>query len=438
MSDTASETTSETPPAPVAEAAPKNETRRPLRLVHASDLHLERPLGGVAEVPEHLRDLFLDAPFTAAAQVFETALSERADALLLAGDIVEFDLVGPRAVVFLQEQFQRLADHDIPVYWASGNVDPAESWPASVPLPANVHIFPVGRPQEIELIRDGNRDGKKVAKIQGISRSQGTELNDSGFHRDAHGLFTIGVAHGTSAAPGEEGDRVHYMALGGKHQRQTVDQSPGIAHYCGSPQGRTPDEPGPHGCTVVTVDDTGSVKTSFVATDALRWISEKVEVTAGTDEDALMSQLESRIAKLQTKHAGSRLLITWEIEGRGSVVNHIRRGGISDEMVKQLNAHFGHGTPEVWTVAIECHAPLDVPQEWVDEETIMGDMLREFRELEADVDIPLRLEEFLPEELLKSPRAELAKVKDRDRAGLLWAASKMAVDLLDGEEELTT
>ena len=408
-----------------------------LRFVHTSDFHLERPLGGVAEVPAHLRELFLDAPFEAAAQVFETALSERADALLLAGDVVDFDLVGPRAVVFLQEKFQRLADHGIPVYWACGNVDPTESWPASVPLPENVTIFPVGRAQQYDLLREG----KTIAKIQGISRNQGSELDDSGFHRDAHGLFTIGVSYGTAASPGTEGNRVHYMALGGQHHRQTVDQSPGIAHYCGSPQGRTPDEPEAHGCTLVTVDDSGNVKTSFVATDSLRWITETVEVTAGTDEDALMNQLQARVGKLQTKHAGSRLLITWQIEGRGQVLNHIRRGGISDQMVELLCNQYGNatsvkGAPGVWTVAIECHAPLDVPQEWVDEETIMGDMLREFRELEADVDIPLRLEEFLPEELLSTPRAELAAVTDDDRAELLWAASKMAVDLLDGEEEI--
>jgi len=102
----------------------------PLRFVHTSDLHLERPLGGVAEVPKHLRDLFLDAPFEAAAQVFETALSERADALLLAGDVVDFDLVGPRAVVFLQEQFQRLADHGIGVYWACMSTQPNRGPPA--------------------------------------------------------------------------------------------------------------------------------------------------------------------------------------------------------------------------------------------------------------------------------------------------------------------
>ena len=405
-----------------------------LRFVHTSDLHLERPLGGVAEVPPHLRDLFLNAPLEAAAQVFETALSERVDALLIAGDVADFDLAGPRAIVFLQEQFERLATQGIPVYWASGTVDPAESWPASVALPENVHIFPVGHVQEFEL----RRGGEAIAKVQGISRTAGGKLDDSGFYRDAHGLFTIGVSHGTSAARGAEGDRVHYMALGGQHGRQTVDQSPGIAHYCGTPQGRSPSEPAAHGCTLVTVDDAGHVRTNFVATDRVRWITETVEVTAGTDEDALLAQLQARIAKLQSKHADSHLLVTWQIEGRGQVLNHIRRGGISDQMTQLLREQYGRKTPSLWTVEITCRAPLDVPQEWVDEETIMGDMLREFRVLEADVEIPLQLEEFLPAELLATPRAELAKVAEEERAELLWAASKMAVDLLDGEEELSS
>jgi len=404
-----------------------------LRFVHASDLHLQRPLGGVAEVPEHLREVFLEAPFQAASKVFETALSERADALLLAGDVVDFDLAGPRVIVFLSEQFQRLAAHNIPIYWAAGDSDPADSWPASALLPQNVHIFPVGQVADLEL----RREGDIVARIQGISRNQGAALDDSGFYRDAHGVFTVGISYGTSASPGTEGDRVHYMALGGKHQRQTVDQSPGIAHYSGTPQGRSPSETGPCGCTLIAVDDAGQVKTSFVATDAIRWITEIVETTVGTDEDALLSQMESRIDKLRTKHQGSPLLISWEIKGRGSVVNHIRSGGISDEMVSRLRHKYGQQSPCAWTVGVECQSPLDVPQEWIDEETIMGDMLREFQFLEADESIELDLEEFLPEQLRDGTWAQLAKVQEEDRAGVLWAASKIAVDLLDGEEVLS-
>ena len=45
---------------------------QPLRLVHASDFHLELPLHGLAEIPDHLRELLIEAPYHAAEQVFET------------------------------------------------------------------------------------------------------------------------------------------------------------------------------------------------------------------------------------------------------------------------------------------------------------------------------------------------------------------------------
>ena len=405
----------------------------PLRFVHASDFHLEKPLGGITAVPEHLRDLFLDAPYTAARQVFETVVTEDADALLLCGDVVDFANAGPRAVVFLVEQFQRLAEHGITVYWACGEADPVETWPACVDLPENVHLFPVGRVESLLHLRQD----KPVARIQGISRSEGVELDDSGFHCDANGLFTVGVAYGSAAAPDTEGDRVDYMALGGQHLQQTVDHSPGVAHYCGTPQGRLPEEIGPHGCTVVSVDDAGHVKTRFVSTDALRWVTETVEVVAGADEDVLLRLIEERLAKLRIKHQGTPLLVTWQIEGRGQLLNHIRVGGISDEIAELLREQHGRETPAMWTVALQCSSPLDVPREWYDQETIMGDVLGEFHELEEHDDIPLELEGFLPEELIGTPQAELAVVSGDERGALLWAASKMAVDMMDGEEELT-
>lgn len=405
----------------------------PLRFVHASDLHLEQPLGGVSAVPDHLRELFLDAPLRAAEQVFDTAVTEGADAVLLSGDVVDFDNAGPRAVVLLAEQFRRLADHKIAVYWACGDADPAGTWPACVELPTNVHIFPVGQVTTFSH----RRDGEVVASIQGISRSNGAPLDDSGFHRDVHGIFTVGVAYGSAAAPGAEGDRVNYMALGGRHHRQTVDQSPGIAHYCGTPQGRHPGETGPRGCTVIHVDDAGNVKTRFVATDAIRWITETIEVVAGADEDALYKLIEERVGKLRIKHQGTPLLVTWKIEGRGQILNHIRAGGISDDIAALLREQYGQESPPLWTVDLQCNSPLDVPREWYDEETIMGDVLREFRKLEEDAEIPLALEDFLPAELRDTPRAELAVVAAADRGALLWAASKMAVDMMDGEEQLT-
>ena len=79
---------------------------QPLRLVHASDLHLEMPVHGLPEVPDHLRELLIEAPYHAAEQVFETALAEDADAVLLAGDVLNVDRAGPPAIVLLLDQFR--------------------------------------------------------------------------------------------------------------------------------------------------------------------------------------------------------------------------------------------------------------------------------------------------------------------------------------------
>src|SRR5690606_6365209 len=119
--------------------------RSELRLLHSSDWHLEQPLSGLADLTDEFRAAARDAAYTAAKQVVETALVEGVDALLLSGDIVDLSLSGPRTIVFLQDQFDRLASRGVPVYWAGGVVDRPEAWPTIAKLPPNVHRSPVGR-----------------------------------------------------------------------------------------------------------------------------------------------------------------------------------------------------------------------------------------------------------------------------------------------------
>jgi DNA repair exonuclease SbcCD nuclease subunit len=402
-------------------------TQPTLRLVHASDLHLERPIFGLAHIPDHLRDLLIEAPFQAAEHLFETALAEDADAVLLAGDVLDVDRAGPPAIVLLLDQLGRLADRGIPVYWAGGSVDPPDAWPRSIPLPENVHVFPVGSVEHLEL----QRAGETIARVQGTSYRDDGSVETDGFHRDAHGLFTIGVAHGTDDSPGHEGDRVHYMALGGRHQQQTVDLDPGTAHYSGSPQGRGPRETGPHGCTVVQVDDTGRAKLRFVPTDAVRWLDQTIEVTASTRSAQLHERMAERLEKLVAQHPGIDLLVKWTVRGAGPLVNRLRPGGLADELLVDLRRRFGEGSPTAWSVSLDCSSPLSVPAEWFDEETVMGDLLRQFREYQTNEDLPLDLEHFLPEDVRHEPLAAVAHIDSpAERAALLDRAGKLGVDLL--------
>jgi hypothetical protein len=288
-----------------------------------------------------------------------------------------------------------------------------------------------------------------VARVQGTSCREDGEVDARGFHRDAHGVFTIGVAYAgaigcqpsavgqhdsptaDSRQPTAFSDRVHYMALGGRHKYQTVDQQPGFAHYCGTPQGRCPTETGPHGCTLVHVDDTGRARPQFIATDAVRWSEQTLEVTATTKQEQLYDRLAGRVDKLQAKHPGVNLLVTWKIHGTGPLVNRLRPGGLADEMLVDLRRRFGERPPFAWSVSLECRSPLSVPAEWFDQETVLGDYLRQVRAFELDERQPFDLRPLLPDGIRDPELSAIARLDDDDRRGeLLTAAAKLGVDLL--------
>ncbi len=399
----------------------------PLRLVHSSDWRLERPLHGLAQIPDHLRELMREAPYQAAEQVVETALTENADALLLAGEILDVDLAGPRAVVFLIDQFKRLEARGIRVFWAGGIADRPDRWPPSTPLPENVTVFPVGRVEHHDL----TRDGEVIARVQGVSCGEGQPVDASGFHADAHGRYTIGVACGTSDSAGKEGDRLDYMALGGRVRRATVDVDPGIAHYSGAPQGRSPDETGPAGCTVVQVDHEGKTKTRFVSCDVVRWANETLEFTDGATEEDLRNRLHERMEKLRAKARDVDQLVAWRLVGAGPLLIELRPGALADELLLDLQKHDGRQQPACWSYRLRCDQRYEPPAEWLDQETILGDLLRQIAVFRRNEAFHLDMTEMLPKPLPEQELAEVAKIKDAaDKQRLFDAVEKLGVALM--------
>jgi DNA repair exonuclease SbcCD nuclease subunit len=59
-----------------------------IRFIHAADFHLERPMQDLLDLPEHLKQALVDAPWKAAEMIFETAVVENVDFILLAGDLL--------------------------------------------------------------------------------------------------------------------------------------------------------------------------------------------------------------------------------------------------------------------------------------------------------------------------------------------------------------
>ena len=266
---------------------------RPIRFVHAGDFHLEQPLMGVAEVPDHLGDLFLDAPYTAVGKLFEAVLAEDADFVVLSGDLLNPMYTGPRGPLFLVEQFARLAERGINVYWAGGTVDPPEAWPAALTLPQNVHVFPHGRVEDVTILCND----EPLARCRHKPRP--AAVHPAGRVRSrSSGLYSIAVAHGDADLAALQARAVHYWALGGRHNRSTPLSGPQVVHYCGSPQGRRPGETGVHGCTLVQVDGQRQTRTTLIPTDVVRWLGERIAVNETTSREDLGARMRDRMHAL--------------------------------------------------------------------------------------------------------------------------------------------
>lgn len=403
----------------------------PFRFLHASDFHLERPLLGVPEVPDHLRELFLDAPYTSATKVFEAALAEDVAFVVLSGDILCPRSTGPRGPLFLAEQFAPLAARGIGVYWVAGAVDPPEAWPAVVKLPQNVHVFPFGRVEAATV----HRDAGPLARLVGVCRDRQHALRPADFPADAAGLYTVAVAHGEVDTAVLQGQAAHYWALGGRHDRSTPQCGPHVVHYCGSPQGRRPEESGVHGCTLVEVDQQHHTRTSLIPTDAARWLSERVLVEEATSPEDVQTRLRERMHTLLEAAPAISLLVSWTVAGRGPLVAQMRRGHLAAELLQWLRNDYGYRRPAAWSVSLEAEVSETLPPEWYEQETIRGDFLRALRQLQMNPEEPLALEQYVAESHLAGTLSAAVTFTDkaaRDRA--LREAAVLGVELLSGEE----
>jgi DNA repair exonuclease SbcCD nuclease subunit len=402
----------------------------PFRFVHAADFHLESPCSGVAEIPDHLRDVFLESAWWSAERVFETALSERVDFVVLSGGLVHPLRTGPRGPLFLAEHFARLAEQKIPVYWAGGREDAPEAWPAEIPLPSNVCHFPSGQVGTWRF----ERDGVPLVHLVGASRSPERKHRAGEFPPDPGGLFSIAVVHGSVRAEALRDRPIDYWALGGSDARTSLFTSPRMAHYPGTPQGRSPSQSGPHGCTLVEVDGQRHVRTTFFPCDALRWHVERVALEPDAARADLENRLHDRVLAVKESQPGIDLLISWNIAGFGRLHAELRRGTLAAELLEMLRAEYGHASPAVWSVSLYAEPPAVLPPEWYEQDTIRGDFLRELRRYQTDPEAPLGLEAYLGGEAPPGVPAEMLAWGDpAARERVLCEAALLGIDLLSGE-----
>ena len=244
-----------------------------LRFVHAADLHLDSPFTGIrATAPENVAQALYSATFDSYKNIVDLCISERADALLVAGDIYDGADRSLRAQRAFIDGLRSLDSAGIRSFVCHGNHDPLDGWEARLDYPTGCHRFSADF-QAIPVFTD--EPGR--ALVYGISYPTRDVYENlvSRLGRVDERAFTIGLLHANVGGNADHAlyapcslddlarSGIDYWALGHVHTRQILrDRAPTVV-YPGNSQGRHPNEAGARGVYLVEVDADGNISLDF-------------------------------------------------------------------------------------------------------------------------------------------------------------------------------
>ena len=396
------------------------------KFIHASDLHLDRPMQGLTELPAHLKPALTEAPYIAASRVFDQAIAELVDFVLLSGDPFDHPSAPPRAKTFLLSQFKRLADRQITIYWSSGDASQPSSWPTAAELPENVVRFSCN---DVEVVTH-SKEGVPVATIHGACCDSRRE-NFSPFFADDGEPFPIAISTGEIEAGPTENSNIRYWALGGQPVTTLLETEHGMASHPGTPQGRSIFENGPCGCLLGRVTSKGELHLNKIETGPVRWLHQKVTISEDVSDDKLKDIFSERAMSIANGTSGGNTLVQWHILTTGELNLNLRRIERRKELVDWLHAEFGSETENwLWTTDVLIEPPDSLPQEWYEEDTILGEYLRAIEHYQKEESAEVSLHHYLPSTTENGSFFDIGVIASQNRREILRQTVMLGVDYM--------
>ena len=217
-----------------------SSSRRPLRVLHTADVHLDSDGGGPAQQAAHN-----ERGRRGFRRIVDRALADQVDLVLIAGDLFDHNRASDETIAFVRRELDRLHQ---PVVILPGNHDA---------LRANAiydrRDFSAGA-SHVHVIRGLNGQTIEFPELDAVVWGRAMEEHTPEFQplaqlpsRDA-GRWSLVMAHGFFFAERQRPDRSSpifadeirdagwdYLALGHHHARTDVSQGGVAAHFAGAP-----------------------------------------------------------------------------------------------------------------------------------------------------------------------------------------------------------
>lgn len=292
-----------------------------MKLVHAADLHLDSPLTGLERYEGAPVEQIRRASRRALGNLVELCINERAELLVIAGDVFDGDWRDYATGLFFASQMARLREAGVRVVWIRGNHDAACRVTKHLVLPG-VRELPCDSAGSVVFDELGVAVHGQGFATQAVTRDLSAAYPDP-----VPGAFNIGLLH--TALDGMEGHAPYapckvealinkgyaYWALGHVHRHTIVHREPWVV-FPGNLQGRSVRETGVKGAVLVTVEHGRVQHLEQRALDVVRYAVCRVDATGAGSVDEVVERvlraLESDAAACDGRLLAARIVI----EGR--------------------------------------------------------------------------------------------------------------------------
>jgi hypothetical protein len=201
------------------------------------------------------------------------------------------------------------------------------------------------------------RDGAAIALVTAARSERLARWHTIANEADA-GLFSVVAAPRMPDYRGASNSRIDYLGFGGAAQEETLPGIRPVAHCPGSPQGRAPEEDGPHGVTLVEAGADNQVRLRRIETDVVRFVAQTIHAGHERSLRDIEDDLHRRVEALRRVTSADLCVAHWTVSGDGPAVRDLLTGA-GEELLRRLRDRYGHGPSSVWSAALDAAPVFD-------------------------------------------------------------------------------